>query len=223
MQDASPRVQMFAARALGRVHHAAAIPQLFELAAKHADRDEFVRHEVVLALAEINQRAAVLARRVDPTRAVRAVVLLTLRQWQADEISEFLHDADPALVTEAARAINDDPLPHLGAQLAALAPQVSQHSAPEALVRRVLNANLKLGDAASIRRVVQIASSSQTPLQLKAEALDELALWVSPPPRDRVNGYWRPMPARDSAIVKETLTPLVAELLTKREYTAAVG
>ncbi len=214
LRDTSPRVQMFAARALGRVHHEAAIPELFALAERANEGDAFVRHEVVTALASMQQREPVLARRLDASRAVRAVVLLVLREWKADELADFLHDADPALATEAARAIHDLPLPSLLPQLAALAPVVALQPSPEALIRRVMSANLKLGDPDSIRRVVQIARSSHTPIHLQAEALDELTFWAAPPSRDRVNWYWRPLAPRDPAPVKETLAPLVPELLT---------
>lgn len=232
--DPSPRVQAFASRALGRtVTSASAVKSLLALAERANDTDPFVRHEIVMALAEMNSRDAVLAHRADPSRAVRAVVLLTLRKWAEQTVAQpsssetpaaalgpgralvdFLRDADLALATEAARAIHDLPLPALWPQLAEMAAQVTLQPSPEALVRRVLSANLKLGDAASIQRVVQIARSVHTPPQLQAEALDELAMWASPSPRDRVNGYWRPVPARDPASVKEALTPLVPELLT---------
>jgi len=46
----------------------------------------------------------------DRSPAVRMGVLLTMRRLQRSEISMFLQDADPAIVLEAARAINDQPI-----------------------------------------------------------------------------------------------------------------
>ena len=56
----------------------------------------------------------------DSSPAVRMGVLLALRRLEDPAVAEFLSDADPSLVLEAARAINDVPIDAAMPRLAAL-------------------------------------------------------------------------------------------------------
>jgi len=64
--------------------------------------------------------------------------LLALRRLQRDEIAVFLRDSDPAVVLEAARAINDEPINGALRELAALISDGGAHAAgvPVAAARR---------------------------------------------------------------------------------------
>lgn len=215
LSDTEPRVRFHAAIAVGQLKHRAAVPKLFECLQANANQDLYLRHAYVEALTRIHDRDAVLARAKDPHPAVRLGVALTLRRWQDSAIAQLLSDADIKIVTEAARAINDLPLDDATAALAAVAERLEYFAAPwpDALVRRVINANFRLDDADSMRRLAQLASQAKLSDVMRREALLALRDWVEPPPRDRVNGNWRPLSVRDAARLRAVLQPLVPALL----------
>ena len=143
-------------------------------------------------------------------------------QPNPDDVTPFvqlLQDDQWPLVAEAARAINDLPLEAGFPALASLAlkPDATPSgSVPEALVRRVINANFRLGGAEHARRVVSFIVDPRWSLAIRREALASLIDWDAPSPRDRVNGFWRPVPPRDEATLtafKSLLADHVATLL----------
>ena len=215
--DASPRVRFHAAIALGKRKHAGAVGPLVELLRENKDLDKYVRHACVFALAEIGQRDAVLAKANDPDAAVRLGVLLVLRRWKDVEVTRFLNDADIALVTEAARSINDLHLDAATPALAALLPRIANTvgPVPDALVRRVIHANFRLGQTNHAVGVVALATSSHLTPVVRGEALAALESWSAPSFRDRVTGYWRPLEPRDAAPVKQAVAENVSTLLTR--------
>src|SRR5690606_27038855 len=118
-----------------------ALPILLE---RNDDKDAFVRHAASLALARIGKAEPLVALTGHSSRAVRTGAVVALRRMRHPGVSQFLQDKDEFIVTEAARAINDDfsieeALPALGALL---------NQTPftnEALIRRSINANLRVG------------------------------------------------------------------------------
>src|SRR5213075_1992658 len=62
----------------------------------------------------------------DPSPAVRMGVCLALRRLQRAEVAQFLNDADPQIVLEAARAIYDVPIPAALEDLARVASRNSR-------------------------------------------------------------------------------------------------
>src|SRR4029079_17328725 len=81
------------------------------------------------------------------------------------------------------------------------------------LLRRIINANFRLGGAAHVQAVADIASNPNHSPAVRDEAIAALAEWSQPPQRDRVNGYWRPLAERDPQVVRGVLEPRVALLL----------
>ena len=121
------------------------------------------------------------------------------------EIALFLNDSDPALVLEAARAINDEPINGAMRDLAAL---IDRPTASEPLLRRVLNANFHLGTSASAKALATFAARADAPENMRVESLEELADWPQPSGRDRVVGLWRPVAAvRHRETATEALQP----------------
>jgi quinoprotein glucose dehydrogenase len=219
LKDDAPRVRFFAAQALGKIAHKQSVKTLFTLLRDNNDQDAYLRHAAVFALARIGDVPALLAAAKDASPAVRLGVCLTLRRLQRPEIAQFLNDADPQIVLEAARAIYDAPIPEALPELAkASVPPASRWRSGEsasgtlaARWRRVLNANYRLGQAENARRLADFAASD-APDALRAEALELLALWPQPPGRDRMVGLWRPLPSRDSAVAAQALRKILPQL-----------
>jgi quinoprotein glucose dehydrogenase len=231
MQDANPRVRFFAAQSLGELGRKEAGPALLGLLRSNNDEDPFLRHAAVLALARLHDLPALLQSADDPSPAVRLGVLLVLRRWQRPEVTRFLKDAEPGIILEAARAINDAPIPAGLPALAKMLEAASADSAPGArasshralvnpdsepgvfTLRRALNANFRLGSAENAKAVAAFAARSGAPDSLRIEALEMLADWSEPPRRDKIVGLSRPLPRREARIAAEALRPMVPTLL----------
>lgn len=220
LSDDNPRVQLYGAEALGRLGMQNGTPALLGLLRRNNDQDPFLRHAAVLALARCASLEALSTAAADPAPAVRMGVLLALRRLGSPEIARFLGDAEPRIVLEAARAIFDLPLepalPHLAALIerTAVPPEAAEANGPEdALWRRVLAANLRVGGAANLSAVAAFASRSDAPERLRIEALQILAEWQSPLGIDRVTGAWRPIAPRPTGPASDRLTSLFAKCL----------
>jgi quinoprotein glucose dehydrogenase len=83
-------------------------------------------------------------------------------------------------------------------------------SAETALVRRVLNANYRLGGEERARALAGFAARADAETAHRVEALEMLAEWTDPPPLDRVLGHWDPLAPRDGVFLA-SLPALVAE------------
>ena len=108
LKDASPRARFFAAEALGRIAYAPAIQPIIAMLEANNDEDAYLRHAGSLALARIGQPEPIVALASHSSRALRIAAVVALRRMSHPGIARFLADADEFVVTEAARAINDD-------------------------------------------------------------------------------------------------------------------
>jgi quinoprotein glucose dehydrogenase len=63
------------------------------------------------------------------------------------------------------------------------------------LLRRVINENLRLGTPESASAIAVIAANPTLAPAARIEAMEALAAFMDPSPRDRVNGHWRPVDA----------------------------
>ena len=96
----------------------------------------FLRHAGVMALTWIAEKypELVLAKAADQSVSVRMAVCLVLRRLEDARIAQFLADKNSLVVLEAARAINDVPIPAAFDALAAFAaPAAAKQRAPEDL------------------------------------------------------------------------------------------
>lgn len=210
--DPSARVRFFAAIALGKLGRREAVGPILAMLRDNGDRDAYLRHAGVLGLAGIGDVPALLAAAGDGSSSVRMGVLLALRRLHNPEVARFLHDSAPALVLEAARAINDVPIP---AALPALAALEVRPEMPAHVVRRMINANVRVGGPERARVLGAIAGRSDLAPALRVEALDALGDWAEPSGRDRVVGLWRPIAPRPASEAVEALRPEVDRLLSK--------
>jgi quinoprotein glucose dehydrogenase len=209
--DESLRVQFFAAQALGKLADATAFPALVQLVRQNADRDPYLRHAAVVALAACGNEKLLAEAATDAAPAVRRAVLLAHRRLHSAGVARFLDDVDVSIVTEAARAINDVPIESAFASLAKL---IDRQALPEPLGYRVLNANYRLGQLDNARALARAAGRADLSIGLRKEALNLLGKWEKPEGRDRVMGVWRPLSPRPANVAPEALKPALASILT---------
>jgi quinoprotein glucose dehydrogenase len=119
--DSDSHTRAIGTIALSKLGRRESIPAAFALLAENADKDPYIRHAGVEALLGANDIDVLLDSVKNPSEAVRMGILLALRKLERHEITAFLHDASPRIVTEAARAIHDLPvtgaLPGLAARI----------------------------------------------------------------------------------------------------------
>ncbi|GAB3642869.1 DUF7133 domain-containing protein [Spirosoma arcticum] len=216
LKDANSRGRFFAAEALGRIDYEPAIQPIIQLLEANNDEDAYIRHAGSLALARIGNPEPVVALARHSSRAVRIAAVVALRRMSHPGIKNFLADSDEFVVTEAARAINDDlsipdALPALGALL-----QTTQFT-NEALLRRVINANLRVGTPEAMQTLVSYAQQEGRPVAMRAEAMEALSTWSKPSVLDRVDGRYRGVIERDPALVTNKTQDTYIKLSTHPE------
>ena len=215
LKDPNSRTRFFAAEALGRMAHAPAIDPLIELLKVNNDEDTYIRHAGSLALARIGKAEPLVALANHPSPAVRMAAVLSLRRLKHPGIARFLGDQDEYIVTEAARAINDDlsivpALPALGNLL-----QTTRFT-NEALIRRAINANLRVGSEEAMQNLLAYSLKEVNPAGMRAEAVEALSTWARPSVLDRVDGRYRGVIERDPVLVRQrTAEPLIQLLAHK--------
>lgn len=201
LSHASERVQFFAAQALGRIKYKEAIDPILAMLKANKDEDLYLRHAGVLALSRIGDAQTMISLAKNDNRSLRLAALLVLRRLQHPDVALFLEDQDEYLVTEAARAINDDwsieaSLP----KLSAILKQDRFNSEP--LLRRAINASLRVGGEAELDQLLTFANRESVSAGLRAEALATVGTWANPSVLDRVDGRYRGEITRDIEPVK---------------------
>ncbi len=213
LAHSNPRLRFYAAEALGQLTHEAAADPLIKMLEVNNDEDLYIRHAGVLALSRIGKREPVLALAGNPSRALRTAAVLVLRRLQDEKIARFLDDPDEYIVTEAARAINDD-LSIPGA-LPALAATLNQaRFTGEPLLRRAINAALRVGGEKELDGLFAFSQRTDISETMKAEALAALGAWANPSVLDRVDGRFRGKIERDPSTVRAKIEPQIPSLLT---------
>ncbi|MEZ6058172.1 MAG: HEAT repeat domain-containing protein, partial [Planctomycetaceae bacterium] len=190
LKDPSPRVRYFAAIALSKMGNESDLPALLQLLADNHDADPVVRHAAVMGLTSVDADA-LLKHANNTDRSVRLGLVVALRRKLDPRIAQFLKDGDPQIIEEAARAIHDESIVDALPALARLADSPSEKS--DALLRRVLSANFRLGGVEEAKRVARVAAAASTPEPLRLEAVAELLQWEEPSVLDRVNNQFRPI------------------------------
>jgi len=196
LADPEPRVRFFAAQTLGKLGIKEAVPALIAQRELNNDADPFVRHAVVVSLAALADDKELLQAAKNDSPAVRTVALLAFSRRHSPEVARFLTDKTPQLVTEAARAIHDGPIPEALPPLAALA---DKPNLAEPVRRRAIDANFLLGNSEAAARLAKIAGDVNASDATRLDALDALTVWNQPFHRDRVNGLWHTLPTTRDA------------------------
>jgi quinoprotein glucose dehydrogenase len=215
LDDPSAQVRFFAAQASGRIGSRRAVPALVRMLERNDDADAYLRHAGALALARIGDAGAITALASHRSRAVRLAAVVALRHLQHPGAADFLRDPDPAVVAEAARAIHDDS--SIPAALPALARMLDRGDlVGEAVVRRAINANLRLGGAEHAQRLAVYAARSSAPEAMRVEALASLGTWPKPSRFDRVEDVPRELGERDPDDPRGALAEVAERVLTAR-------
>ncbi|MDH5604810.1 MAG: HEAT repeat domain-containing protein, partial [Cyclobacteriaceae bacterium] len=208
----NPRVKFFAAQALGRIKYPAAIDPLIAMIDANNDDDLYIRHAGVLALARIGKADPVIALANHTERDLRIAALLVLRRLQHEKVAVFLKDEDEYIVTEAARAINDDW--SIEKALPALAEVLKEERfTSEPLLRRAINACLRVGGENELDILLAFANRTDIPSPIRAEALATIGTWSNPSVLDRVDGRYRGEIHRDKSMVIERVGNHVEKFL----------
>ncbi|QNF35120.1 HEAT repeat domain-containing protein [Adhaeribacter swui] len=216
LQDNYSRARFFAAEALGRIAYEPAVNPIIALLKNNNDEDTYLRHAGSLALARIGKAEPLVALAKDQSRALRIAAVVALRRMSHPGIASFLSDQDEFVVTETARAINDDlcipaALPALGNLLA------TTKFTNEALIRRAINANLRVGSPEAMQNLINYAQKEGNPVAMRAEALDALSTWAKPSVLDRVDGHLRGVVQRDAALLVNKTSNLYINMLQNPE------
>lgn len=216
LKDTASRVRFFATEALGRIKYAPAINAVITMLEENNDEDVYLRHAGCLALSRIGRDEPVIALAQSPSRALRIAAVVTLRRMGNAGVAKFLDDKDEFVVTEAARAINDDnsikdALPALGDLL------VKTNFTNEALIRRSINANLRSGAGKAMQQLIAYALKEGAPANMRAEAIDALSVWAKPSVLDRVDGYYRGVVERDSGMLQKNMAVALVQLVKDKD------
>ena len=211
----APRSQFFAAQALGRIKSTKSIPGLISLLERNQDVDQYIRHAAVLALARIGKEEAVIAMQNSANKSLRLASVLILRRMASPKVAKSLQDSDEYIATEAARAINDDE--SIVAALPALAASLANPAwKGEPLLRRAINACLRVGTAKEIDLLIQFAERTDISDVIRAEAIATLGSWANPSLMDRVDGRHRGELKRNPADVVAKIKSKMPEFLRSK-------
>lgn len=192
LADKNPRVQLYAAQALGRIQAENAIAPLVEMIATNNEQDVYLRHAGAIALARIGNQDELGKLANHPSEAVRIAAVVALKQLASPALALFLNDTSEFVVTNAARAINDDTL--VTDAIPALAKLIDQPNfTNEPLLRRAINANVyaSADTAENAKRLIQFAQQKNINGTLRAEAIQAVSVWANPSTYDRVTGMYR--------------------------------
>ncbi len=228
--DKSPRVRFEAMLALSHI----GIPQcqaaILKVIRDNDGRDPSLQHAGVMALSGIASRdkaalESLATAAKDDSRPVRIAALLAYRRLGSESVAQFLRDKDPALVREAAIAINDAPilsaLPALAKRLTIQQPeggdapsQVGPNPTDdEPFLIRALNANFRVGGTDGANSLATYAARAKNE-GIRVIALNMLAKWAKPQQRDFITGTYRPLPERSAADAAFQLNLVAADLLS---------
>jgi putative membrane-bound dehydrogenase-like protein len=250
LADPSARVRYHAAMAVGRLRANILLPAVVRMIEDNAGRDPMLRHAGQYALRRAgaghpDELRAIAgskstAVRLAATAAIRDIVQDHLRQVptggagaerrfperHAALLEKLLLDPEPSVVSEAARAVCEEP--GIGSAYPALASLLdTKPDARESALRRSIATNRRLGDEASLTRLAVFAADTARPQPLRVAALEALVSVKSSEPLDAVDGHYAPLtpleiPSELAARLASFLVPASADKSLARQATAAL-
>lgn len=216
LSDPSPRVRFMAATAIWKLGDHSAIDEVITMLAENNNKDAYLRHAGALALSTASE-AEIIAKTLNhASSSVRIASTVALRRLSAPQAAKFLQDEDQQVVTEAARAIFDEPaITEAYPALADLIRKNPRATAPAA--RRSIAANRYLADAESANRLAHYAADDSVEASLRIAALEALASWSEASEENPVDGRHDPLKSADKGIAKAAYKPFALALQRHRQ------
>lgn len=223
LQDDQPRVRFLAAMSLGRQKLTTAFPAskaaagLFQMIDENGDQDPILRHGAIMALARWDADEIWNQARHSDSRFVQKAAVVGIRKLrdpkrQAELLRGYvdpvhLGSLEEEVLVEVVRTIHDLPIPSLFPDLV---PLTQRPGLSDPIMRRVLNAAFRLGQAEHATAIASVAAAATASNAMRTEAVQMLADWSKPSSRDRVLGDWRPLeprPAEPAAVAIQSQLP----------------
>ncbi|MEM1293789.1 MAG: PVC-type heme-binding CxxCH protein [Verrucomicrobiota bacterium] len=223
----SRRLQMHAAIALASQPTEEAVEPLVDvinrISAKNADEGYLV-HAVSIGLAACAEPEQLAELYHHDFNLVHTTATLALRRQGSPLVADFLYALHGDTVDEAARAIHDDA--GIPEALPALAETLDDppHRG-EVLIRRAINANLRLGKpehAACVLKYALKTNPNEVLPEMRLHALETLAIWADPPVLDRVEGRRRVLSQRETEPIATAIQNVGLESLLAEENPALI-
>jgi quinoprotein glucose dehydrogenase len=217
LKDENLRVRYFAAMALAKIGTVTSIRPIAKMIAENQDQDPIVRHGGIMALngfmtgAHADDCVKAIQNQVlqHESSSVRLALCVAVRKVLARNapnhptdalkrmLSELLNDPNRKVFVETVRVIHDLPVDEQMAELADIMPSLKSRLTggidDDAILRRVINANFRMGGAVNADRLSRFAADPKYPVQRRLDALAALQNWVTPASRDAVLNDWRPI------------------------------
>ena len=203
--------------ALGKIGSKKHVPAVIHFLATNDNKDVFLRHAGVLALAKVGEESprSVLQLARHGSESVRLAAVVALRRIGNSGVAMFLNDTSEKVVNEAAHAIHDEfSIPAAMPSLAGLLDVGLVSSEP--VLRRAINANLRLGRPQNALRLAKFAARETAPEAMRVEALRTLSSWPSPFKLDRVEGRFRDLSTRPVEQAHDVLDQHIGDLLSSK-------
>ena len=211
LRDASPRVQMMAAIACGKLKSPQAVAPLAEMLVAANNESPALRHAGSFGLAGAANSAQLVAFANHPSEALRIAAVIALRRQGAlPELTAFLNDVSRQVRSDAACALYDEASPATVARypqaLAALAGMLGVEQ-PGPVNVRALAANRRLGTAPAATRISTFLDTPELDAALQIEALYTLDSWPESTTLDLVDGRHFPVSAGDPGALRTAIGP----------------
>jgi quinoprotein glucose dehydrogenase len=201
LKHPSHRVVFHSIEALGRMKVKEAFGPLIEAVKITGDKDLYIRHALVHSISQLADPTELLALANDENDAARMISVLVLRRMKHKGIASFINDKNEDIVAEVARGINDDG--GIKEAMPTLANLLKNTSASnEVIMRRAINAAVRVGDKENLQNLLNYSLATNTPVELRKEALSALSSWHNPSVLDRVDGRYIGPNVRDSSEVR---------------------
>ena len=171
----------------------------------------WLRHGLVSGMAGTQDSAALLAIAQNKADAEAVFATLALARQKSTLLAKLLAHANPEVVTEAARAIHDDDgIPSVQVDLAQ---SFGASAQPFHAARRALNANLRQGDEASLKRVLDWTLKQPAGAPVRSDALNVILSFDQPPQLDLVDGTAKNYATRPMELIAGVLRARQDDLL----------
>lgn len=221
--DSAPAVRSLAAIGLGRIAKAGdkkVVDALFAAAVANEKNgtDIVLRHSLLSGLSLLATEGDAAAKANSNSREERLLAVLTLRRLESPQLQVFLKDKDPLILQETIRAIYDTAAMDTEAGKALAQYRQGLAELPEAIQRRIVAANYRVGTPDSALAMVRLAAQSDLAQPVRKAALNGLMQWPAAIETDPVFGYYRPQvikadQGRSFDSLKKTLEPELVKFL----------